>query len=144
MWARFVQSLPVSSFSFRTKQRSQQISTRPQIWSTVPFEPHLLCYPHSLCPSLFSLSRAHHSSLYGSLSLKSPSFKYSWLLSHWFKCPIFITFLQNRLPSFALCPLYSVFCFSIAWFAIWCSICLLVYLSVDGLFPFPSQISSGK
>ena len=138
MWTRFVQSLPTSSFSFRIKQRLQQISIRPQIWSTMPFEPHLLCYPHSLCPSLFSLSWTHHSNLYGSLSLKSPSFKHSWLLSHLFKCPIFITFLQSRLLSFVLYPLY-VFCFSTAWFAIWYSICLFVYLSVDGLFPSPSQ-----
>lgn len=110
MWARFVQSLPMSSFSFRTKQRSQQISTSLRSGQQCPLN-LISCATLTPLPQSFFSLLSSHSDLYGSLSLKSPSFKHSWLhlaicvqMSHFYSA-----FLQNRLLSFALC--HSLICF---------------------------------
>lgn len=95
------QCLPFPLEQSRGRNRFLQASdlVNSALWTSSPVLPSL-----TLPQSFFSLLSSPLRFIW------FPLFEISFLqtlllLSHLFKCPIFITFLQNRLLSFALCPL---------------------------------------
>lgn len=97
------QCLPFPLEQSRGHNRFLQASdlVNSALWTPSPVLPSLTL------PQSFSLLSSH-SDLYGSLLWNLLPSNYSWLLSHLFKCPIFITFLQNSC-SLLLSVLFNLF-----------------------------------